>query len=71
MTLRSLLVALPAALATAAQAHPGHGVDGGSWSLGHLLGDPLHVAFGLMALVGTGALVRARRRAGRARMPRS
>ncbi|MDX1648451.1 MAG: hypothetical protein R3263_01230 [Myxococcota bacterium] len=70
MAVRSLLVASLVALASTAQAHPGHGAGGGSWSLGHLLGDPLHVGFALVVLVGTAGLLRARRRAGRVRIPR-
>jgi hypothetical protein len=60
-------------VASAAGAHPGHGLDGGSTSWLHYLGDPLHVA--PLALVAfTLALawrqrrgVRASRREARAR----
>jgi hypothetical protein len=69
MAAARLLAALPFAFAFAAQAHPGHGVAGGSWSLAHLLGDPLHVGFALAVGLGLAGLAMARRRT-RARVRR-
>jgi hypothetical protein len=52
------------AIANAAAAHPGHGLEGGSSHWLHYLSDPLHVA--PLALVGLIAVVW-RRRAARVR----
>jgi hypothetical protein len=50
------------ALAGAAAAHPGHGLDGGSFHWLHFVSDPLHVA-PLAAGAAAGVLAwRARRR---------
>jgi hypothetical protein len=37
-------VALALPVASAALAHPGHGLDGGAWHRLHYLSEPLHVA---------------------------
>ena len=49
-------------------AHPGHGVDGGDWSLHHYLTEPDHLV-GILGLLAVGAGLFARRfiRARRAR----
>lgn len=36
---------------TTVHAHPGHGTDGGSYSIGHLLAEPLHAATGTVLLL--------------------
>ncbi len=52
-------------LASAAAAHPGHGADGGSYSLLHYLSEPVHIAFAALLAVGVvgglSALARSRR----------
>ena len=37
------LTGLLLAAAAVAEAHPGHGVDGGSWSLPHYASEPVHL----------------------------
>ena len=54
------------AIASAAAAHPGHGLAGGSANGLHYLSDPLHVAPPLLVGLALG-LVWQRRRAARAR----
>jgi hydrogenase/urease accessory protein HupE len=39
------------ALVVPAGAHPGHGYDGGTYSLTHHLSEPIHVA-GILAVLG-------------------
>ena len=61
----SSTIALAIAVASVANAHPGHGQDGGSFSAMHYLTEPLHVfgAFILfVGLVAGGWLLRRRRR---------
>jgi len=41
-----------------ATAHPGHGVAGGSNSIGHYLTEPIHLIAGAGALALAGVLVR-------------
>lgn len=59
-------LAIVATLAQVAQAHPGHGLDGGSFSLTHYLSSPLHwlgmLALTLMAAAGVSLVMRALRR---------
>ena len=62
MSIRTALAAFVLFSTSVAHAHPGHGVDGGSWSLVHFLSDPLHVGFAAALLVGLGALAGVRRR---------
>lgn len=62
MSFRRAIAALPLLAASAAHAHPGHGVTGeGGWTLAHFLGDPLHLGFALAALLGLGGLLALRR----------
>lgn len=55
--LRNATIATSAVLAItrAAEAHPGHGTDGGGYVLSHYLADPLHIGMGaalVAAIVG-------------------
>ena len=43
-------------------AHPAHGIDGGSYSLGHYLSEPLHVLTGVAVLIGVSAALNLLRR---------
>jgi hypothetical protein len=45
------------AMALPASAHPGHGPDGGAYSLAHHLSEPVHVAGILALLVVVGGCV--------------
>lgn len=56
MTIARAFAALPLLTASAAGAHPGHGVEGGSWSLVHFLSDPLHLGFALAVVLGLAGL---------------
>jgi len=59
-----------AMLAGSAQAHPGHGSDGGSFSLVHYLTDPTHIVIGALILLGLAViLAKVRGKSTRARLP--
>ena len=61
----SLTIVLAIAVTTAANAHPGHGQDGSSFSGSHYLTEPLHVFGAFILFVGFvagGWLLRRRRR---------
>jgi len=49
MARSAIVAAATVALASPVSAHPGHGLDGGSYALLHYLREPLHLLGGLVA----------------------